>query len=494
MRYHSAMADNRAAFRLPTTALMLLLLTFSLVTAGAALRAHPMAVEITQPLALNQAVQLALARNLDAKSAGNALRAAEAARRVAVGKLYPHIKALSWYNDFPQQKALLLPRHMDVPTAQKTQPNMLNYLGAQFQNRVFNIGLGLNWPLYTGGRLTAEVAGMHAEANAANYRLSRIRQQLVFAVTKTYLGIVVAQHSEQAVEISIKHLTEARLNLREFVKVGEKPRLDLLRVETRLEQMRQVLADVQAQLVTVQGNLRRLLDLDPSGPPLKLAGGDGASGGKHEIPLMSAALEQALANRPDYQALESEVAAQRARLRVAQGKRLPEVDLSVRAWEAHGNRTGGPVSTWEPDSQITLSASIPLFTGGMLRAKVDQESARLDEISNRATSLAQRVRWEVAQAYAQLHAAHAKLDAARAGVRSADEAFRVEREKIAVGAGTVTDLLGAQAADLSAQTSFYQTQTGVRVSLARLELVIGVLDRRPNDTAHDAGQWPGSIQ
>ncbi|HEB86214.1 MAG TPA: hypothetical protein ENI68_04240 [Gammaproteobacteria bacterium] len=46
---------------------------------------------------------------------------------------------------------------------------------------------------------------MDAEANAANYRLSRIRQQLVFAVTKTYLGIVVAQHSEQAVEISFKH-------------------------------------------------------------------------------------------------------------------------------------------------------------------------------------------------------------------------------------------------------------------------------------------------
>jgi len=493
MRYRITMADNQAVFRLPTMALMLLLLTLVWMTADAA---PPTAVEITQPLALNQAVRLALARNLDIKSAENALQAAEAARRAAVGKRYPHIKALIWYNGFPQQKSLLLPGHMDVPslseidapTAKQTQENMLNYLDAQFQSRVLNIGLGLNWPLYTGGRLTAEVTGKDAEANAANYRLSRIRQQLVFAVTQTYLGIVVAQHSEQTVEISIKHLTEARLNLQEFVKVGEKPRLDLLRVGTRLEQMRQVLADVQVQLVTVQGNLRRLLDLDPSGPPLKLAGGDAASGGKSEIPPMSAALEQALVSRPDYQALDSEVAAQRARLLVAQGKRLPEVNLSVRTWEAHGNRIGGPISTWEPNSQITLSASIPLFTGGILRAQVDQGSARLDEISHRLTGLAQRVRWEVTQAYAQLRAAYAKLDAARAGVRSADEAFRVEREKNAVGAGTVTDLLGAQAADLSSQTSFYQAQAGIRVSLTRLELVIGVLDRQPYDTAHNAGQ------
>ncbi|HEB86213.1 MAG TPA: hypothetical protein ENI68_04235 [Gammaproteobacteria bacterium] len=152
-------------FRLPTAALMLLLLAFSLVTANAAPQAQPMAVEITQPLTLNQAVQLALARNLDTKSARNALQAAEAARRVAVGKLYPHIKALSGYDEFPQQKALLLPRHMDVPalaeisgaTGRETTQSMLNYLDVQFQDRVLNIGLGLKWPLYTGGQLTAKV-------------------------------------------------------------------------------------------------------------------------------------------------------------------------------------------------------------------------------------------------------------------------------------------------------------------------------------------------
>lgn len=462
---------------------------------GAAVAAMPSADLSGQPLSLDRAIQLALERNPDVRSAENALQAAEAARRAAVGELWPKVEALSWYEAFPQQEGLLLPRHMGVPslseisapTAQQTMQDMLNYQRDQFQDWVFNIGVGINWPLYTGGRLTAAVAGARAEAAATDYRLSRIRQQLAFAVTQTYLGVVVAQRTEQAVRASIEHLAEAQSNLQEFVKVGEKPRLALLRVDTRLQQVRQVEADVQTQLVTVQGNLRRLLDLDPSGPPLVLADKNGSTFSGSEIQPMTTALDQALTERPDYQAMQEEVKAQTSRLRIAQGARLPEVNLSARAWEAHGNRTGGPIATWEPDSEIMLSVSIPIFTGGTLRAQVHQQRARLDEVKDQLASLKQRVRWEITQAYAGLRAAKAKVQAAQAGMRSADEAFRVEREKVAVGTGTVTDLLDAQAADLLAQTSFYQAQVGVRVASVSLELATGTLVGRSNDTTYGAG-------
>lgn len=452
--------------------------------------------EFTHPLSLDHAIQLALDRNPDVHSAQNALQAAEAARRAAVGKLFPQIKALSWYGIYPSQNVLLLPGHMDIPTlqdisaptTQQSTQKMLGFQRAQFQDSVLNVGLGLSWQLYAGGRLKAGVEGARAEAQAADYRINYVRQQLTFAVTQTYLGIGVAERSEQAVQASIKHLTEAKSNLQTFVKVGAKPRLDLLRVEARLEQTRQLLADTQAALVTVRGNLRRLLDLDPSGPPLPLVGENAGSGETPAIPSRPVALDGVLVHRPDYQALQSAVEAQREHLRIAQGARLPEVDLSAKAWEAHGNRTGGPISSWEPDSQIMLSVSIPIFTGGTLRAQVHQQRARLDQMNDRLTSLKQQVRWEVTRAYAELHAAQVKVDAARAGMRSADEAFQVERQKAAVGAGTVTDLLDAQAADLSAQTSFYQAQAGVRVAVARVELAMGVLDQQPNTAVRGVGR------
>ncbi|WP_185754592.1 TolC family protein [Rhodanobacter sp. OR444] len=487
----------RARGELASSLLPIALLLFAGIwQTAAAAPSTASASAITQPLSLDHAVQLALDRNPDVHSAENALQAAEAARRAAVGKLYPQIKALSWYGIYPSQNVLLLPGHMDIPTlqeisaptAQQSTQKMLDFQRTQFQDSVFNIGLGLSWPLYAGGRLKAGVEGARAEAKAADYQLSYVRQQLVFAVTQTYLGIGVAERSEQAVQASIKHLTEAKSNLQTFVKVGSKPRLDLLRVEARLEQTQQLLADTQAALVTVRGNLRRLLDLDPSGPPLPLVGEDDVPDRTPAIPSLSAALDQVLANRPDYQALQSGVDAQRAHLRIAQGARLPEVDLSAKAWEAHGNRTGGPISTWEPDSQIMLSVSVPIFTGGTLRAQVHQQQARLDEMNDRLTSLEQQVRWEVTQAYAELHAAQTKVDAARAGMRSADEAFQVERQKATVGAGTVTDLLDAQAADLSAQTSFYQALAGVRVALTRAELAAGLLDRQSaNESADGVG-------
>lgn len=69
---------------------------------------------------------MAIARNPDVRSAQRALEAAEAARRAAVGKLFPQLQALSWYELFPTQPALLLPRYMAVPSlSQIGAPNSL---------------------------------------------------------------------------------------------------------------------------------------------------------------------------------------------------------------------------------------------------------------------------------------------------------------------------------------------------------------------------------
>jgi len=453
-------------------------------------QAVPASIQVvaSQPLSLHAAIRLALKRNPNIKAQINALQAAEAALRAAVGKLYPQIKAKAWYAFFPTQRALLLPRHMDVPTLaeisgatrQQTTQNMLNFQESQFQDRVLNIGLGLNYAIYAGGRIFAGIAGARSEAQSEAFQLRRVRQQLIFSVTQTYLGILVADKTEQTVRAAIRHMSAVKANIQEFVKVGKKPRLALLRVKTRLQNLRQILADVRAEQITVAANLRRLLDLDPSGPPLKLSdrlGGQSLlSAPDRPVP---ATFAQALNNRPDYLALQAKRSAQAARLRQARGARLPDLSLSADAWEAHGNRTGGPISTWEPDSQITLSLSVPIFTGGTLNAEVDRQQARLDRITNRLEALKQQVGLQVTQVYADLQAAEAKVQAAKAGVRSADEAFRIEREKTAVGAGTVTDLLDAQAADLAAQTSYFQAMAGYRIAGAQVQLATGVLSTSP---------------
>ncbi len=294
----------------------------------------------------------------------------------------------------------------------------------------------------------------------------------------------VADRTEQAVQGSIRHLSSVKRNLENFVKVGAKPRLALLRVKTRLANLQMELADVQAERITVAGNLRRLLDLNPSGPPLQLTDNLGSSsllrGPDHALPTT---FQQALDRRPDYLALQQQRIAQEARLRAARGARLPRVDLSARAWEAHGNNTGGPVSTWEPDSQIMLSVSVPIFTGGTLNATVSRQHALLDQIDNKLEGLKQKIRLQVTQTYAELRAAKTKINAAKSGVLSADEAFRVERQKTALGVGTTTDLLDAQAADLVAQTSYLQALAGYQIAATKVQWVTGVLSISHPDSA-----------
>jgi outer membrane protein TolC len=132
-------------------------------------------------------------------------------------------------------------------------------------------------------------------------------------------------------------------------------------------------------------------------------------------------------------------------------------------------------------SQIVLTASYPLWDAGhrevaVARARAERDIAQaVREESERATAE------QMAQAWNGYRTAQAALALASSGVVVSAENYRIQDVRYREGATTITELLAAQVASGEAQSSLVQTRYAARLSLARIEALLG---RRLFDQTH----------
>jgi outer membrane protein TolC len=124
-------------------------------------------------------------------------------------------------------------------------------------------------------------------------------------------------------------------------------------------------------------------------------------------------------------------------------------------------------------TQLGLSVSIPVWDGGqrelsIARARAARDVARAERADReRATSE------EMAEAYHGYQTSRARIELAHVGVRAAAENYRVQSARYREGATTILDLLEAQVALTEAEVAVVQARYAARLSLARMEALLG---------------------
>lgn len=125
--------------------------------------------------------------------------------------------------------------------------------------------------------------------------------------------------------------------------------------------------------------------------------------------------------------------------------------------------------------RIGLVAEIPLFDGHLTGAKVAEQAARQRGAQERLRKLELQIRFEVETALAEIAAARERVQTSRQAVAQAEETFRIMQEKYDLGKGTLSDVLDAQTALVSAQTRQTRALADLAVADARRQLAVGGL-------------------
>jgi len=292
-------------------------------------------------------VRAALDRNLDIDAATARLRAARAAARGSVGPLLPAIGAStsgSWRRD----------------------PNLPGTLD-NFQG-----GLDASWELdlFGGNRRSREAA--RADAMRSAYALADVRRTVAAEAALAYLDARTAQARLSVARSSLAHLDDLVAITGWRFQAGLVTELDL---EQARAQRAQVAATVPAleQSFRVSGNRLAVLTGEAPGHA------DPLLAEPKPLPVPAAVQPglpaELLRRRPDVAAAERGLAAETARLGVATASLLPSLRLAGSLGSSAASFSG------VGDAVVrTLQASVaaPLFRGGQLLARRQQQQAAVD--------------------------------------------------------------------------------------------------------------------
>ncbi len=137
--------------------------------------------------------------------------------------------------------------------------------------------------------------------------------------------------------------------------------------------------------------------------------------------------------------------------RITFGKLLPSVSAST----AYINQIGFHPWYQEANWSVGINLNIPLFDKS-LRADLARDRIGQEKAKERLAAVDSRIRLDIQSALASLTDSGSRIDTAQKAVSQADESFRIERLKYRSGAGTMADLLLAQAADITAAANYTQ--------------------------------------
>jgi outer membrane protein len=412
------------------------------------------------PITLAEAIRLALANNPELAATSSEVDAAQAQRDAAAGRRLPSLHAIAGYSHYLDDQRL-------IPARQNGEL-------AVFSQDIFAGDLVVRMPLYTGGRLTSEIKAADLLRQAAEHRLARSRQELVFNVSSVFYSTLAQGKVIESLEFSQKVLEEHLKQVDNLIAGEKAAKVDRLRTQVRLADLQQRLVR-ERNVLEIQGRvLANLLGLPEESHPISASGQLEAEASSP--PALEASLSDAFRQREDYLAATAGLEAHAKAVDAARAGHLPTVSLVGsygERWTPDASERPSGTSTSDDVGVVGVIADIPLFEGGQIDARVRQEQARLSAARYRLRELKLQIRLDVETAILNLRSARERIQATESAVGLAQESLRIERQKYDLGRGSITDVLDAQSALLDSQTNYFRALADYDTGTAQLALAVG---------------------
>lgn len=327
----------------------------------------------------------------------------------------------------------------------------------------YSAALNASLTLYDGGQssLALEAAKQAVMANRAGLRA--VEQQIMLAAIIAYVDV---QRDGAAVELArnnVRLLREQVQATQDRFEVGAVTRTDVSLAEARLAGAQANLAAAQGMLARSNENYRMVIGVAPHNLaprpalpalPASLAAAEAAAQANH--PQIAAAIHGERAAMLDMQ-----------RARAARG-------VTIQG-QASVGVTSAPTPIGPSSSSVSITGSIPLYTGGSLVALVRQAGSVLERRMAETQDARRQVSQNTAIAWANLQVARAAIEANRLQVEAAQIAYEGTQEEARLGTRTTLDVLNAEQEKLNAQNSLNAAQRDAYVAGYNLLAAIGAL-------------------
>jgi outer membrane protein TolC len=432
-------------------------------------------IEQTQPITLQQAVDLARRNSQTLQIADLQVQQSRSVLREQEAALFPNLdfqmdasRSVTAGGELgvrAQQRRLdtLNPRPANTPDPQNFGSNSLNST------------LQLNYDIDLFGRRNANIRAAREQLRFRELEAERQAEQLRFDVTDAYYNLQDADGQVAIRQASVRNAQQSLRDAEALERAGVGTRFAVLQAQANLANEQQRLAEARRDQRTRQRQLAEELNISQSsnltaGDPVEQAGSWRLS--------LEESIVQAFKNRAELeqQLVQRDISKQQRRSILA--GRLPQLSVSG-SYNVLGLDPDDPnpfaSRGWADGYSIRANLTWSIFDGGAARARAKQREADISIAESRFDQLRNQVRREVEQAYYGLESSFENIETSEAGVLQSREALRLARLRFQAGVGTQTDVIQAETDLTRAERNRLLAIIGYNRSLSSLQRAVSNL-------------------
>lgn len=424
----------------------------------AAVNAASMGQPAVVDLTLVESVKMALNNNRTIKEADTDVDSAKWARHEARRAAGPQ---LTWEGSARKIKG----KAGDYIDQQRQMGN-INYDGTKSYTNSFSVAI----PLYTGGKIENSIAASEYGIDVADLTMEATKQNVRYQTTAAYYSILQNRNLIQVRQEAVDTLAAHLKNVNAQYTVGTVAKSDLLRSQVELANAQQNLINAQNDYDISVAAFNNIVGL-PTNTIVNAS--EELTYTKYELSL-PACTEYALYHRPDGLAADRGVKAAEAQMNAAKSGWQPSLTAQVSRnlggdgpFKTNGSvdnnsTTYGVVATWN------------IFDNGITEAQVAQKKAALKKAQQEALAMDEQIQLEVQTALLSLQAAEKNIQTTKVAVDKAQEDYKIAQVRYSAGVGTNLDVMDAEQALITAQTTYITALYNYNTSKASLDLAMGI--------------------
>lgn len=337
-----------------------------------------------------------------------------------------------------------------------------------WDDRYHNESLGLSATklLYDTGRNR-----LQQEIRRENLRGSRETErntQVTVAANakRKYYDLVLKFLNRDVEQEKLRNYEEHLKNAEGLYAVGNSAFIEVTKAQADVSSARVSLLKAENDILLAQEALRVAMGTDISGPfNIALS---------TELLLpqpaenLSALIDIALEDRPDYKKLMHDVKA--GELSIKDAARSSSPTITGQASTSVSKREGSSATT---DYYAGVSVNVPVVDGGEMRASVASARAQLEQVYADVDTLRQSITYSVRSAALSLMNAIDRVRSSEAGVKYAEENLALAQGRYEVGVGNPIELSDAVSSLASSRYTYYQALYDAQTARADLDEALG---------------------
>ena len=411
----------------------------------------------TRTINLKEAIDLSVNNSHLLKQNKARITEATAATKEATERRLPEVSVSGAYLYLPVQPSI----NMKADTAKRSG-------GPKISQAMYGI-LNASLPIYTGGKIKYGIESAKFLAQAYTLDAADNREAVILNTINAYSNLYKAK---AAVALVKENLDQSNQRVKDFTnleKNGVIARNDLLKVSLQSSNIELGLLDAESNYKIASVNMALMLGL----PEQNELMADAASlQQNYQVKTIEEYEQQALQSRNDIGALALRKKAADLGIKAVEADYMPNLAL-----------TTGYIAANIPGF-LTLTNAINIGVGvsynvsslWKTKSKIDQATARVQQLTANQDMLNDNVRMQINQAFQAYLLSRKKIEVYQKAVEQAAENYRITKNKYDNSLATTTDLLDADVAQLQTKLNVTNATADAMVAYNKLLQSAGLLN------------------